>query len=292
MSLVANNVWQVQVSLAATTAYTYKYDATGNWVSTSNWGTSSTSGVAAVGGGNISFTSTSAGTYTFQFNDSTLAYSVSGGAVATPTFSPGSSSITAGSVVTVSSSTPNSTIYYTTDGSTPTTSSLSGAAGSALASITVSSSETINAIAVQAGYANSAQASATYTISTSTGTFTIQFINNGSSQSVTFPGDANNWSLTANTLSASPNQTYNISIPNIVTSSTLAQGNNPNTLELQLCNTASGWSGAWGFASWSKSSNISFSNSTDTQLSIACNPGQNVTLTIDVATSTLSATVQ
>ncbi len=126
----------------------------------------------------------------------------------------------------------------------------------------------------------------------STGKFTIKFINNGSSQNVTFPGDDNSWSLTANTLSAAPNTTYTITGPNPITSAVLAQGNNSSTLELQVCNTSSGWNGAWGFASWSRSSNISFSNSADTQLSITCNPGQNVTLTIDVATTSLSATVQ
>ncbi|NNM68314.1 MAG: alpha-amylase [Spirochaetales bacterium] len=382
MSLVADHVWQVQVSLAASTAYQYKYDALGNWATGSNWGTSATAGTAGVNGGNISFTTSGAGNYTFQFNDSTLTYSVttnvlpavaapsfspgasavttgttvtissstsgstiyyttdgsapttssssgtagsssatvtvSGAvtiralaaesgyststatsaaytilAVAAPTFSPGASAVAAGTSVTISSATTGSTIYYTTDGTTPTTSSSSGTAGSGSASVKVSAAETIQAIAVKTGYTASAVSTSTYTIaSTSSGTLTITFINNGSSQSVTFPGDANNWSLTANTLSASPNNTYTVTIPNGVTSTTIARGNNTSTLELQVCNISSGWNGAWGFGSWSKSSNISFSNSANTQISIPCTAGQNVTLTINVATTTLTATVQ
>lgn len=292
MGLTANHIWQATVTLAASTTYQYKFDAYANWAT--NWGTSSTSGTAASGGGNISFTSTTAGTYTFQFNDSTLAYSVTGGGTltaATPTFSPGSGAVTSGTVVTISSTTSGSTIYYTTDGSTPTTSSSHGTAGAGTAAVTVTAAETVNAIAVATGYNNSATGTATYSITTS-GTFTVIFKNNSSAQSVTFPGDANSWSLTANTLAASAGQNYTVTFGSVVNSTTLAKGNNASTLELQVCNTSSGWSGAWGFASWTKSSNISFSNSSSSQLSIACSAGQNVTLTIDVANTSLSAAVQ
>ncbi|MGA3346362.1 MAG: kelch repeat-containing protein [Terracidiphilus sp.] len=61
--------------------------------------------------------------------------------------------------VTISDGTPNSSIYYTTDGSIPTANSTlySGA-------ITVSSTETVQAIGVASGIPNSSVASATYTI--------------------------------------------------------------------------------------------------------------------------------
>jgi hypothetical protein len=212
---------------------------------------------------------------------------------ATPTFSPGASAVASGTVVTISSATAGSTIYYTTNGTNPTTSSSSGTAGSASATVTVTAAETINAIAVASGYNNSADGSAAYTITSgSNGTFIIKFITGSNTESVTFPGDINSWSLTSNTLSAASNSTYTVTFANLITSSVLAQGNNASTLELQVCNTASGWNGAWGFASWSKTSNIGFSNSADTQLSITCNPGQNVTLTINASNSSLSATVQ
>ena len=89
MSLIANDTWQVLVTLAPYTTYAYKYDAYGNWSNSSSWGASGTDGVAAlspVSSGNINFTSGSGTTYNFTFNDSTLAYSVEAVTVVLPTF--------------------------------------------------------------------------------------------------------------------------------------------------------------------------------------------------------------
>jgi hypothetical protein len=79
--------------------------------------------------------------------------------VATPTFSPAAGSYSSVQSVTISSTTSGATIYYTTDGTTPTTSSTlySGP-------VSVSTNETLEALAVQTGSSNSAVGSAAYVI--------------------------------------------------------------------------------------------------------------------------------
>jgi hypothetical protein len=84
---------------------------------------------------------------------------------AVPTFSPAAGTYTSTQSVTLSDATAGTTIYYTTNGTTPSTSSsvYSGP-------INVSASETLEAIAVEAGYTNSPAATAGYTINASSGT--------------------------------------------------------------------------------------------------------------------------
>ena len=79
---------------------------------------------------------------------------------AAPTFSVAGATYTTPQQVGLSDSISGATIYYTLDGSTPTTSSLVYKG----VPLTVSSSITINAMAVANGYVNSAVASATYAI--------------------------------------------------------------------------------------------------------------------------------
>jgi len=95
---------------------------------------------------------TASGTYTIESQ------------VATPTFSPVAGSYTAAQTVSISTTTSGATIYYTTNGSTPTTSSTvySGP-------ITVSTTETLKAIAAESGFFNSNVATAAYTIGSSGG---------------------------------------------------------------------------------------------------------------------------
>ena len=80
---------------------------------------------------------------------------------ATPTFLPVAGTYTSAQSVTISDATSGATIYYTTNGTTPTTGSTVYSSSSPIA---VSSSETIEAIAVASGYSNSAVASAAYVI--------------------------------------------------------------------------------------------------------------------------------
>ncbi len=79
---------------------------------------------------------------------------------APPTFSEGTGTYTGTQSITLSDTTSGVTIYYAIN-ATPTTSSTKYAAGNP---ISVSSSETIEAMAVGNGYAQSTVASATYTI--------------------------------------------------------------------------------------------------------------------------------
>lgn len=79
--------------------------------------------------------------------------------VATPTFSPTPGAYSAAQSVSISDATAGAFIYYTTDGTTPTSSSTPYSG-----SISVSSSETIRAIATLSGYHTSRIASAAYTI--------------------------------------------------------------------------------------------------------------------------------
>jgi pimeloyl-ACP methyl ester carboxylesterase len=78
MALVDADTWKVTIPLAPHTAYSFKFDAWGDWTRDTNWGgsTAGATGAAEADGGNLSFTTGSATSYTFTFNEHTLAYSV------------------------------------------------------------------------------------------------------------------------------------------------------------------------------------------------------------------------
>jgi hypothetical protein len=80
--------------------------------------------------------------------------------VPTPTFSVAAGTYSSTQNVTISDAVSTAAIYYTTNGTAPTTSSTKYAGP-----ITVSTSQTIKAIAVASGYTNSALASVSYVLS-------------------------------------------------------------------------------------------------------------------------------
>jgi len=89
---------------------------------------------------------------------------------ATPTFSPPAGTYSSAQTVTISDTTAGATIFFTTDGSTPTTSSTMFTTP-----IVVGSTTTLKAIAAAPGFANSAVATAVYTIAppAATPTFSV-----------------------------------------------------------------------------------------------------------------------
>jgi hypothetical protein len=92
----------------------------------------------------------------------TAAYTIS---TTPPTFSPAAGAFDAAQSVTISDATPGAAIHYTTDGAAPTASSTTYTAP-----VSVTSTETLQAIAVVGG-STSAVAAAAYTISTAPPTF-------------------------------------------------------------------------------------------------------------------------
>lgn len=98
---------------------------------------------------------------------SSVSYVINLPATATPTFGVAAGTYTSAQTVSLSDATSGASIYFTTDGTTPTTSS-----AQYTAPISVTKTETIQAIAIATGYSSSPIASATYTINLPA-TFTV-----------------------------------------------------------------------------------------------------------------------
>lgn len=88
-----------------------------------------------------------------------------------PTFSPAAGTYTTAQAVTISDAIAGATIYYTTNGTTPTTAS--NVYSGAITIAATPGTETIQAMAVAAGYANSPVASAVYTMAPPPATATL-----------------------------------------------------------------------------------------------------------------------
>ena len=101
-----------------------------------------------------------AGTYTIT----------GGGPASTPTFSPTAGTYTGTQSVTISTSSSGAVICYTSNGSTPATNGSTGCTTGTLYSsaVSVSTSETVKAIAGGTGYPDSSVGSAAYTINPAT----------------------------------------------------------------------------------------------------------------------------
>jgi len=102
---------------------------------------------------------------------------------ATPTFSPAPGSYNSAQTVTLTDLTASAIIHCTTDGTPPTASS------PVCTSLTVSTTTTIQAIAMANGYNNSAVASATYTINTA-GNPSVNYTSGFSSTGLALNGSA------------------------------------------------------------------------------------------------------
>jgi hypothetical protein len=119
--------------------------------------------VTANQAGNTDYTAAAAGTVTVTFN--------SEGTVATPTFSPAAGTYYGTTTaVAISTTTAGATIWYTTDGSNPGTSETAVKYTAPIALATPQTT-TINAIAEETGYVNSAIGTSAYVISSIPPTF-------------------------------------------------------------------------------------------------------------------------
>jgi hypothetical protein len=151
---------------------------------------------------------------------------------ATPAFSPAAGTYTTPQSVSITSATPNATIYYTTDGTTPTTASTAYTGA-----ITVSTTETINAIATATGYLQSAVGSATYTFSlapAATPIFSVPAGSYSSTQTVSISSATPGAVIYYSTSGATPSTLYTaplaVSQTETITAMATAPGYGPSTV--------------------------------------------------------------
>ncbi len=133
----------------------------------------------------------------------------------TPTFSPVAGSYINAQTVTISEATSGTTVYYTTNGTAPTTSSPVYSSA-----ITVSASETLEALAAGGGNAPSAVGSAAYTIVAATPTFSPAAGNYGVALTVTISDTTPSSTIYYTTNGTAPTTTSSVYSSPISVSST------------------------------------------------------------------------
>jgi Bacterial Ig-like domain (group 3)/Chitobiase/beta-hexosaminidase C-terminal domain/FG-GAP-like repeat/Abnormal spindle-like microcephaly-assoc'd, ASPM-SPD-2-Hydin/FG-GAP repeat len=145
----------------------------------------------------------------------TAAYTINLPVAATPAFSVPAGTYSAAQTVTITDATSGAAIYYTTNGSAPSTNSIPYTAP-----ITVSSSETLSAIATASGYTTSAQATAAYVIN---GAPVISATLSPSS--LTFSSENTGSTSTAQSVTLTNTGTAALSITSITASANFAETN-------------------------------------------------------------------
>jgi hypothetical protein len=144
--------FQVTASSASSGAVTYSLTS-----GQTSSGTVTSSGmVTLTGAGMVFLTASQAASGNYAATTAAISFVVN---PAAPTFSPVAGTYVSAQTVTISDTTSGATIYYTTDGTTPTTTSAIYSAP-----ITVSASETLEAIAIATGSLQSGVGMAAYAI--------------------------------------------------------------------------------------------------------------------------------
>ena len=192
---------------------------------TTNGGTPTTASTHYTAPVTVSVTQTlkALATHSGQTNSAvgSAAYTITLPQAATPTFSPGAGTYSSAQTVTISDGTSGATIYYTTNGTTPTTSSTHYTAP-----VTVSVTQTLEAIATASGYSQSAVGSAAYTITlpqAATPTFSPGAGTYSSAQTVTISDGTSGASIYYTTNGTTPTTSSAVysSAINVATSETL-----------------------------------------------------------------------
>lgn len=198
MELVADNTWQVTISFDGQMEQRFKFDVSSDW--SQNYGDTNSDGVLEQSGGDIS--TPVSGSFVVEVNDSTLAYSVTGGSNPIPpsaAISPSSATVDVGESVTfsaVGSTDADGSIvsYSWSNGSSSDSTSITfNTEGTQTVTVTVTDND-----------GATDDASATVTVNSVTGGFQSNF--NG----LFFRGTPNSWGTTEMNLVADNSWEVNV----------------------------------------------------------------------------------